>query len=346
MYASDLTKLSALEKTKTLFADIFGEAPQLYASDSQSGAVVDILSRRFLIEFKPSATTIAVSRGIDALQRAEGSRDEEVVPLLVVPYMSDSSRHRCRKAGISWLDLSGNAVIRHDSLFVLVEGKPNRYRTPGRPRNPFAPKSSRIVRTLLQNPEHHYIQKDIAEKSDVSKALVSQVVDQLEVQGFVRRLGDGSVEVVEAELLVDEWRDQYSISDHKITRGHIHSTGQGPELVRTVGQRLNEIGVSYAFTGLSSAWHYAPFASFRLAAVFVDNPLHIVNSNELGFAAEPKGANIWLVEPNDQSVFWRSICHEDVHFASPLQTYLDLKGHPERAAEASANMRTYLSENW
>lgn len=340
------TKVSALERTKSLFQDIFGEPPQLRTGGDQADAVVDLLQRRFLVEFKPSATSTAVSQAIESLKRAEQSQDEHAVPLLVVPFMSGSSRIRCKEAGVSWLDLSGNAEIRDDELFVLVEGKPNRYKTPGRPRNPFAPKSSRIVRTLLHNPRHLYFQKDLVEITGVSKALVSQVVNHLEGQGLIERLDNGSVKVADPALLLDEWRDNYSITEHQITRGHVYSSGRSSELVRTLGEKMNETGVSYAFTGLSSAWHYAPFASFRLVAVYVEDALSIVNSKQLAFSAEPRGANLWVIEPNDEGVFWNSEFHQGVRFASPLQTFLDLKDHPERADEASVEMRSFLSQRW
>ncbi len=199
---------------------------------------------------------------------------------------------------------------------------------------------------MLEPPVREYMQKELVQKADVSKALVSQVVDQLEHHGFVERLESGAVRVLDAALLADEWREHYNLTDHNITRGHVYSSGSGPDLVRTVAQKLNEWDVSYAFSGLSSAWHYAPFASFRLAVVYVDDPVAILNAGTLGFTAETRGANVWVVAPSDTSVFWSRERHEGIYFASPLQTYIDLKGHPERAAEASAVMRSYLSEKW
>jgi len=341
-----VTEVSALERTKSFFMDVTGTSPKLVASGSQADARLEVFNHRFLVEFRPSATTTSVSSAIEKLKQAEKTEEEQVVPLLVVPFMSGSGKTRCRDAKISWLDLSGNAEIKDRELFILVEGKPNQFKTPGRPRNPFAPKSSRIVRALLEKPTIHYYQKDLVELTDVSKALVSQVVSHLEQERQIRRLEDGSIAVVDPQLLVDEWRDNYSITDHQITRGHVYSAGPGTELVSTLGKKLNDMGVNYAFTGLSSAWHYAPFASFRIAAVFVDDPLSIVDSDRLGFSSEPRGANVWFILPNDEGVFWNTVFHQNVRFTSPLQTYLDLKGHPERADEASAEMRSFLSQGW
>lgn len=341
-----LTELSALQKTMSLLEDIL-EAPSNMRADGDDGDVeVEINGHRFMVGLSTSAATSAVSSGIDDLMRAQQSRGIHVEPLLVVPFMSGSSKIRCKEAGVSWLDLSGNADIRSNELFILIEGRPNQYKTPGRPRNPFAPKSSRIIRTLLHDSTHHFQQIDLVEKTGVSKALVSQVVHHLEDLQLITRSTAGAINVIDPAMLVDEWRDNYSITDHQVTKGHIHSAGQGPELVAALARQLNTMGMNYAFTGLSSAWHYAPFASFRLATVFVKDPLGIVNFKELGFSTEPRGANVWVIQPNDEGVFWDSEVHQGVRFASSIQTYLDLKDHPERADEASIEMRSFLSRNW
>ncbi|MFN2623813.1 MAG: hypothetical protein ABR611_13325, partial [Chthoniobacterales bacterium] len=51
---------------------------------------------------------------------------------------------------LNWIDLSGNADLRDDELYVWVQGRPNEFTAPGRPASPFAPKSSRVARALLR----------------------------------------------------------------------------------------------------------------------------------------------------------------------------------------------------
>lgn len=63
----------------------------------------------------------------------------------------------------------------------------------------------------------------------------------------------------------------------------------------------------------------------------------------MGFREEARGANLWLVIPNDQGVFDGS---DDIskiaHCVHPVQAYVDLKAHPERAQEAAAELRSRL----
>lgn len=341
-----LSELSMLEAAKTILEGVFEETPKVIESKGHANAVLELQNRKFLIETKSSTSAVAVKNAISLLRNTMAHKLGDLIPLLVVPYMSGSSKAQCQENQVSWLDLSGNARIRDQDLFVLIEGKPNQFKTRGRPRNPFAPKSSRIVRALLRQPSRSYSHSELVETTQVSKALVTQVVKNLEEEGFVRKSTDGTIAVIDPKLLIAEWRDKYSITDHKITRGHIYTRGQGADLIDTLGTKLNQMGIHYAFTGLSSAWHYAPFASFRLAAVYVENPVPIVKTDELGFSPEARGANVWIIEPNDEGVLWDTVFHQGVRFTSPLQTYLDLKDHPERADEASLEMLSFLNQGW
>jgi len=59
----------------------------------------------------------------------------------------------------------------------------------------------------------------------------------------------------------------------------------------------------------------------------------------VGLREEPQGENVWLVVPNDVGVFQGAADHQGVRCVHPVQVYLDLKGHPERAVEAAEQLR-------
>jgi hypothetical protein len=62
----------------------------------------------------------------------------------------------------------------------------------------------------------------------------------------------------------------------------------------------------------------------------------------LGFREEPRGANLWLVFPNDAGVFQEAKEVDRIRVAHPVQVYLDLLAHPERAKEAAGQLRKDL----
>ncbi len=60
--------------------------------------------------------------------------------------------------------------------------------------------------------------------------------------------------------------------------------------------------------------------------------------DKLGFRKDPCGANVWLVLPKDEGVFHDVQEVDGVRCAHPVQVYVDLKGHPERADEAAEHL--------
>ena len=100
-----------------------------------------------------------------------------------------------------------------------------------------------------------------------------------------------------------------------------------------------------AGAGLAAAWLLTRFARFRIATFYLRRQPGEDLKREIGLREDPKGANFWLVVPNDEGVFFETSTREDVRHVHPVQVYLDLKGHPERSEEAAESIRKeYL--NW
>jgi hypothetical protein len=159
------------------------------------------------------------------------------------------------------------------------------------------------------------------------------------------RRGRAPVRVRDPALLLDAWRDEYEFSKHTILRGHIVARS-GDALTRFVGDRLAARKVEHAATGLSAAWQLSQFAMFRIATFYLATDPTPTLLKDLGFREEPRGANAWLVVPNDAGVFLGADEHEGVRCVHPVQAYLDLKEHPERAAEAAERLRSdYMKWN-
>jgi hypothetical protein len=67
----------------------------------------------------------------------------------------------------------------------------------------------------------------------------------------------------------------------------------------------------------------------------------------LGFHEEDAGANVWIVRPNDASVFAGASTVRGLPVAHPIQVYLDLKAQPERSAEAAEALeKAHLMFRW
>jgi hypothetical protein len=292
----------------------------------------------YAAEFKAAANTEQIS---SALRQFSVPSERQSVPLLVVPYMGDAGRELCRAAGIAWLDLSGNAEIETPSLRIRILGKPNKYKRSGQPQSLFAPRSARAARVFLLDAGRVWMQTEIARVTGLSAGYLSRLLPRYEAAGFIQSEPVGRslrYRVTNPDALLDAWYADYDFGHHTILRGHLASRG-GPELLRELASALTCKEVEYAATGLAGAWMWEPFAAFRMVTLYLSAWPDKDLLARIGFHEGTRGSNTWLVVPDDAGVFTGAVERDGIHCVSPVQAYLDLKGQPERAEEAAAELR-------
>jgi hypothetical protein len=311
--------------------------------EDSSGAdlVISAAGMTFVVEVKATTSASVIARATQQVQQYTSRIRRRTVPLVVVPFMGEVGRKVCEEAGVGWLDLSGNAHIIAPGIRIIVDGKPNRFRSAGRPLNLFAPKSSRIVRWLLIHPTEYLSQREIARSTGLDEGFVSRLVSRLEKEEYVVRDERGAVRPKDPALLLDAWREAYRFVKHTIYYGHV-AARSGDALLRFVGDTLTEQGIKYAATGLAGAWALTRFATFRITTVYLPDDPSRALLERLGFLEDPRGANLWLVVPNDAGVFQGVADIDGIRCVHPVQVYVDLKDHPERASEAAERLRTEL----
>jgi DNA-binding MarR family transcriptional regulator len=326
-----------------VLADLFDSPPKKIRSQPVAANGYDyaiaVLGQRFLVEYKVSASAGPMASAIDRLKRRADGHQVEGLQLVVVPYMGQVGRDLCERSNISWMDLSGNAKIVAPGLRIHVEGRPNKFSERGRPPNVFAPKSSRVTRQLLLHPKQFQLQAELARETGLDDGYVSKIVRRLEQEQYLDSNDDSAVRPRNPNLLLDAWRDAYAFDRHRIIKGHAPGRS-GDELLQRVTKHFSKEKLEYAATGLSAAWQMNQFAAFRLVTIYLHSmpPRSVLEKIE--FADEPKGANLWLVLPNDEGVFHGSQKRDGIECVSPVQTYLDLKDQPERAKDAAVELRS------
>jgi len=307
---------------------------------SRADVLITALGHTFVVEFKQATSAAAIAFAAKQVwERTRQIRRGEI-PLVAVPFMGDVGRRACAEAGVGWFDLSGNAQIVTSGLRIHVEGRPNRFRSAGRPANVFAPKSARVVRWLLihAHANQFLAQREIARATGMDEGFVSRIVARLEREDFVVRGERSAVRPRDPALLLDAWRERYQFSTHHIIRGHV-AARSGEALLRLASEVFIEEKVEHAMTGLGAAWAFTHFAAFQLTTIYLADDPSSALLKRLGFREEPRGANLWLAVPNDAGVFHGAVLEDGVRCVHPVQVYLDLKEQPERAVEAAERLR-------
>jgi hypothetical protein len=336
----------AIEQTKRFLQETTGEKGEVMSPSED--VICDLALKTgphlFLVQAKQPSSASPVYMAAKELRNAASvfSKTKRnlpaiVVPLLVVPYMGEVGRHICDEEGIAWLDLSGNASIRAPGLRVLISGQKNGFRRRGRQTAPFTPQASRLARQFLIGHKDRYTQKELVESTELDQGFVSRVLRRMVQENLIKRL-DRLYEVASRSLLLQAWQEVYDFTKHRVIQGHV-ATRSSEDLLRSLSKTFCNERVRFAATGLAGAWLLTHNASFRLVTIYVgDEPSNQLLTT-LGFREGEKGANTWLVVPNDEGVFSGSQSHDGLPCVHPVQVYLDLKFHPERSSEAADRLK-------
>jgi len=292
----------------------------------------------FLVDFKSSSARAPLLLALMRFTEKRRDDGKESIPLLVVPYMGETGSRFCEEHDLAWLDLSGNAHIKAPGLLIHVKGRPNRFKSAGRPPSVFAPKSARIMRQLLIQPDRALTQRELSHAADLDEGYTSRIVRRLDELALVVRDEKGALRPKDLDHLLDAWHESYDFMKHRIIKGHV-AARSGEEILERIPAALEKHSMKYAATGLGAAWLYSHFANFRLATFYITSTPTDELADALGFREDERGANTWLVVPNDEGVFQGSEVREGIRCVHPLQVYLDLKAHPERSPEAATRLR-------
>lgn len=280
-----------------------------------------------------------IERGHSVADASDFPVGSSIITLVVTPFMGEAGRRLCVEQEVGWLDLSGNARIYAPGLKILIDGKPNKYKRRGRPASAFAPKSSRIARWLLMHPTERLTQRQLAQATSMDEGQTSRLIGKLQDDGLIVRDDESRIRARDPNLLLDAWRKDYKFSKHRIARGHVPARS-GEALLRKLSADLDHASVPYAATGLASAWSLVHFAAFRIVSLYLRQSPSPDLLAAMSFHADDRGANVWLISPNDEGVFHGAAIHDGVRCVHPVQTYLDLHAHPERAKDVAEELRT------
>ena len=295
--------------------------------------------RTFQVRWTSSGDAAAVGSAVRQLRDLRRSQGRDVLAVLAVPYMGEAGQRLCAKDGVSWLDLAGNSQLDAPGLRVYIRGHPNPFKRRGRPSSPFAPRSSRISRWLLMNPGRFVSQRELAAATRVGEGFTSRIVHRLEEKELIERNDAGEIRSWDPDLLLDAWAEHHDFHGNHFVRGHV-AVRSGEELLQRV-QAFSK-NQRYAATGLAGAWLLTHFAAFRTATFYVSSFPSAHALKRLGFREEERGSNLWWVVPKDDGVFQGAAEVQGVQCVHPLQVWLDLQTHPERAKEAADSLRKKL----
>ena len=347
------TRPSEVRLLRQLARDISGLLPDDWgmSTSTESGkgrpdlvariTAPDGVETALVIEAKRSLLPRDVPDVIAQLRRyAEKADIGEAALVVAAPYLSATTREQIEDRGASYLDSTGNVLLRSARPALLV-------RLSGASKDPWPSDetlrslkgrgTARAVRALLDFAPPYGV-RDLASRADVSLASLSRTVDLLDRDGLIERSGRGPITGVDWQGTIRRWAKDYDVESSNQV-----STYLDPRGLPALATKLGKLKRGYATTGALAAQRFSPIAPTRLAAIYVNDVVKW--SERLELRPTDAGANVWLIEPYDSVVFDRTNSRDGVVCVSPTQLAVDLLTGPGRDPSEGEELLLWMERN-
>jgi hypothetical protein len=156
-------------------------------------------------------------------------------------------------------------------------------------------------------------------------------VDFLEREALIERRPRGPISDVDWRRMLERWSEDYGFQ-----RSNVVVSGLQPRGITALVDTLRSADeLRYVLTGSLAAERFAPYATPRLAMIYVDDLQEA--KERLDLRSVEAGANVLLGSGEYDVVFERTIDLDGLRIAAPSQIAVDLLTGPGRgAAEAVA----------
>jgi hypothetical protein len=173
--------------------------------------------------------------------------------------------------------------------------------------------------------------QQLASEAQVSLGQVANVKRLLLNREWLIPAKSGIV-LSDPQALLEDWATAYDATRNESRT--FYSLKDPPEVEGALVLLCLSRGVSYALTGFSAAARLAPFVRTQQAEAYVSGAVDEIAA-ALQLREVTSGANVRLIEPYDQGVFYGSTTIENVPLVAPVQAYLDLRSVKGRGEEAA-----------
>lgn len=294
------------------------------------------------VEMKSLVEVRDIPRIVEQSESASGAGGSKI-ELVVSRYLTKSTRERLSEVGLSYVDATGNLLLRVDSPAVFISDRGadrDPWRGPGRPRGTLkgAP-AARVARALLDVPGPWKV-RDLVQRSGTSIGSVYRVLEFLEAEALAMRDEAGRIIVPDWEKLLRRWSEDYQFLQTNTVTKWIAPRGIDPFLEKIRESHIDD----YAVTGSVAAAYWAAYAPARSAMIYTNSPEQAAAA--WGLRPTDTGANVLLARPTFDVVLERTIDRADgLRIAAPTQVAVDLMTGPGRAPAEAQELLDWMKRN-
>ena len=295
----------------------------------------------FCVEVKRAGYPQYVREGIFHLE--EYRRDNpSYYPIIVVPRLGEQGKKICNKHKVGYMDFDGNLKITFGSIHIEIEGKRDRQSYVAQKQSLFSPKAVRVTKHLLYEPHKKWMQKDIVQRTQLSKGMVSRLVRQMVEAGYLLEEAD-KLKLANFDDLLSAWTEKTVLQRRENSKCY-YVWAQNPQrLMRAIADELSRKKTRYAFTQEAGASLIAPFSTFDIVSLYIES-FDKFPVNSLSASETKKGFNIVLIEAPDEAIFEEARETKGMKVVDNLQLYVDLKKNPLRGGKQAEHILNVIKK--
>ena len=269
-------------------------------------------------------------------------KDTKTYLVFAAPYVGPEAAALLKNADAGYLDLSGNGRLTFGQVFIQVSGHPNRFAVRRDLRSLFSPKAARVLRVFLADPSRAWKTVPLAEEARVSMGQVANVKRLLADREWLKSTEQG-IQLTQPEALLTEWAGSQEFRLER--RWELYALAP-MEIEAKLTEICRRKDAPYALSSFSAALRYAPMVRSQRLSAYVPGGLEPF-FKDLGLKEVASGANVALIEPGEDGVFYGARAVDGIQVASAVQTFLDLKRERGRGDEAAqAILEQILRPAW
>lgn len=252
--------------------------------------------------------------------------------IFIAPYISSRSAEICQGEGIGYVDLAGNCHIAYETIYIHKEGNTNPFSRKRYLRSLYSPKAERILRVLLSSSRKDWKLEELAAESGVSLGQVANVKKLLADQEWIDSKTVG-FSLTEPLSLLEEWSQNYQYRRNKVM--NFYTMLSAAEFEAKLGRNCQLEFIRCGLTGFSGSSRYAPAVRYQRVMAYVQGEIEKI-SKAMEIKPVESGANVTILKPYDEGVFYGTNEIDGSKVVSPIQVYLDLRSLRGRGEEAAA----------
>ena len=304
------------------------------------------MQEEFAAEIRAQSTPKIIRQTLYEVRAA--TQNTGMNPMIIAPYLNREALAELEREGVSGVDLCGNGVIIvPGKLYVERSGQRNQFPSSAPIKSVYRRKSSLVGRVFLARPRYPRIGDVVAEinrrsmlgspqERAITFATVSKVLRELENDLIVGREG-AALRLLQADKLLEKLSMNYTPpKTADVINWRIPAETEGQSITDVLNKAFQN-PVPAVVAGTSSVSMYAVMQGKDTISIYCPDPE--------GWLANVPGSQtdrfptISVIRTNDASVYFDARRESGIAWASPVQTYLELRAGDKRDQETALQVR-------